>query len=60
MSTPVFFHLRMPQGGELPDLMAIIERFTPVAQAAPSNRTSIPGNSTSSIEEAPMIENCPK
>ncbi|MGY0021205.1 DNA polymerase Y family protein [Streptomyces sp. YJ-C3] len=34
MSAHVFFHLRMPQGGELPDLMAI-ERFTPVAQALP-------------------------
>ncbi|MFF1261150.1 MULTISPECIES: hypothetical protein [unclassified Streptomyces] len=35
MSASVFFHVRMSRGGELSDLMAIIERFTPVAQALP-------------------------
>jgi DNA polymerase-4 len=37
VSTAVFFHVRLRQRGELPELMSVIERFTPVAQSlAPS------------------------
>ncbi|WP_327672660.1 MULTISPECIES: hypothetical protein [unclassified Streptomyces] len=35
MNSPVFFHVRLTRGGEISDLMSIIERFTPVAQALP-------------------------
>ncbi|MGW6454831.1 DNA polymerase Y family protein [Streptomyces sp. NPDC055078] len=35
MSDPVFFHFRLRQRGGLPELMSVIERFTPVVQQLP-------------------------